>query len=167
MTSPTASTRPAVSHVAFACQDLQATHHFYSDILGLRLAHTELSVFDEGWFKHVFYDLGDGSAIAFFDLHGVGETQPMQTAISTDLGLPVWANHVALRADQEWVDQVTQRLADEGQKPWGTIDHGWVVSTYYLDPNGILVELAIDSPGMPDEPDEALRQLTVVPEAGA
>jgi catechol 2,3-dioxygenase-like lactoylglutathione lyase family enzyme len=154
---------PAIHHVAFACRDADATHHFYSDLLGLRLVHTEATPFDKGWFRHLFYDCGDGSAIAFFDLHGVGEPEPLRTAISTDLGLPAWVNHLALRVDESSKATILQRLEADGVLPDIEIDHGWCVSTYLTDPNGILVELCLDRPGLPDEPDEAERLRHIVP----
>jgi catechol 2,3-dioxygenase-like lactoylglutathione lyase family enzyme len=150
-------------HVACACRDLDATHHFYADVLGLPLVHTENTPYEDGWFRHVFYDLGGGAAIAFFDLHGVGEPDPLRTAISTDLGLPSWVNHVAIRCDEGRRDEVLARLeADGGEEPL-TLDHGWCRSTYLLDPNGIVVELCVDTPGLPVEPEEAERLRHVEP----
>jgi len=155
--------KPAIHHVAFACRDADATHHFYSDLLGLRLVHTEATPFDKGWFRHLFYDCGDGSAIAFFDLHGVGEPTPLRTAISTDLDLPAWVNHLALRVDAVSKAEILGRLEAAGVAPEIEIDHGWCLSTYLTDPNGILVELCLDQPGLPDEPDEAERLRHIVP----
>lgn len=166
MTAPTANgtpAPPALHHVAFACRDVAATHHFYADLLGLTLVHTETTSFGEGWFRHVFYDLGDGSAIAFFDLHGVGEPEALQTAISTDLGLPIWVNHMALRVDAEERAAIRARLKADGVRAVMHADHGWCSSSYYADPNGILVELCEDTPGMPVDTDEALRLLDETP----
>jgi catechol 2,3-dioxygenase-like lactoylglutathione lyase family enzyme len=164
-TPDTPTARPALHHVAFASKDLDATHRFYSEGLGLRLVHTELTPFDRGWFRHAFYDCGDGSAIAFFDLHGVGEPDPIRTAISTDLGLPAWVNHIALRVDDESKPRIIDSLAKIGCAPEIEIDRGWCVSAYLTDPNGILVELCLDRPGIPCEPEEAERLLHVTPEA--
>ena len=72
-----------IHHVAFACRDAAVTHRFYAEALELPLLHTELSRLENGWFRHFFYGLGDGSALAFFELHGVGERVPLETAIST------------------------------------------------------------------------------------
>jgi glyoxylase I family protein len=157
-TVPTTA-KPALHHVAFACRDLEATHHFYSDLLGLSLVHTEVSERRGSWLKHVFYDLGDGSALAFFALHDMGEPSPLKTAVSTDLGLPVWVNHVALRADEERVAAVEQRLAAAGVELEMELDHGWCRSHYVVDPNGILVELCVDTPGFEPDPIEAERIL--------
>lgn len=41
----------------------------------------------EGWFRHFFYDLGNDSALAFFELHDVGEPslrQPWQCRADSD-----------------------------------------------------------------------------------
>jgi len=43
---------------------------------------------DGGFFRHTFYDTGDSSCLAFFDLHGVGEEDDWDSAISTGNGLP-------------------------------------------------------------------------------
>jgi glyoxylase I family protein len=29
-------------HVAYACKDIEATHHFYEDLMGFKLIHTEV-----------------------------------------------------------------------------------------------------------------------------
>ena len=85
------SDRPAgLHHVAYACRDIDATHRFYEDLMGFPLVHTELQEFPEGgYFRHVFYDLGDGSCLAFFDVHGVGERDGWTSAISDGNGLPI------------------------------------------------------------------------------
>ncbi len=148
---------PALHHVAFACRDLDATHRFYQELLGFPLVCTEVTRRGPAWLKHVFYDLGDGSAIAFFDLHGVGEPTPLATAISTDLGLPIWVNHLAVRVDAERQAALRARLEAGGYKATLDIDHGWCHSVYFTDPNGILVELCRDTPGMPTDRAEAER----------
>lgn len=156
--------RPALHHIAFATRDLDETHRFYSEGIGLSLVHTEVTRWDRGFFRHLFYDLGDGSALAFFDLHDAGEPDPIRTAISTDLGLPAWVNHVALRVDDDAKARIVDQLAAIGYAPEIEIDHGWCVSSYLTDPNGILVELCLDRPGLPVEPEEAARRMHAVPE---
>lgn len=156
--------RPALHHMAFACHDLDATHHFYADLLGFELVHTEIKKIGEGWFTHVFYDLGDGSAIAFFKLHGLGEPAPLKTAISDDLGLPTWVNHIALRVDEATLQQRSTTLQEDGLYPFMAVDHGWCRSIYFVDPNGILIELCADAPGLPVDAAEAERLRHLTPE---
>lgn len=148
----------AIHHVAFACRDPEENHRFYADILGLDLVNTEVQRMGEALVRHLFYDTGDGSCLAFFHLRGVGEPEPLRTAISTDLGLPLWVNHVALRADAARVEDVRGRLEAAGVDVQMDLDHGWCKSMYFTDPNGILVELCVDEPGgMPVDRAEARR----------
>lgn len=148
---------PALHHIAFACRDLEATHHFYEELLGFPLVYTEVDERKRGYMKHVFYDLGDGSCMAFFDLHGMGEPDDLRTAISTDLDLPVWVNHVAIRADEQRIREVKARLDAENMPLTMELDHGWCQSAYVVDPNGILVEFTVDTPGFKADPAEANR----------
>jgi hypothetical protein len=39
------------------------------------------------------------------------------------------------------------------------VDHGWCHSRYYTDPNGILIELCVDSSGMQVDEGEALDRM--------
>ena len=146
------SSKPGFHHVAYACRDIDATHQFYEELMGFQLVHTEVVEFEEGgFFRHTFYDTGDGSCLAFFDLHGVGEKQDWDSAISTGNGLPVWVNHVAFSATEEKQNEVKERMELAGVKPLMEVDHGWCHSLYYVDPNGIMVEFCRDTPGI--EPD--------------
>lgn len=157
---------PSMHHVAFACGDLEATHRFYHDLLGLPLVNTEVQANPDGsWMKHVFYQLEDGSCLAFFKLHHMGEPDPLRTAVSTDLGLPVWVNHVALRVTQARAKELADRLRAGGVPKTLDIDHGWCHSRYFTDPNGILVELCADTTGMVPDEEAALARMYAVPAA--
>ncbi|MCP5029491.1 MAG: VOC family protein [Actinomycetia bacterium] len=146
-------------HVAFACRDIDATQHFYQELMGYPLVHTEVKHIDGGMFRHVFYALEDGSAIAFFDMHGAGEAPGWDTAISTGNGLPVWVNHVAFGATSEKQEMVRGAMAADGIEPLMELDHGWCHSLYFLDPNGIMVELCRDTPGLSADAEEAVSRL--------
>ena len=92
-------------HVAYATRDVDATTHFYEHLMGFPLVHTEITALGESWIRHVFYDIGanDGEteAIAFFELHQVGEQPGWTTDVSDGVGLPFWVNHCAFRATAE------------------------------------------------------------------
>ena len=118
------SSKPGVHHVAYACRDIDATHHFYEELMGFHLVHTEVVEKDGGFFRHTFYDTGDGSCLAFFDLHGVGEKDDWSSAISTGNGLPVWVNHVAFSATEERQAEVKRRMTAAGIEPLMEINHG-------------------------------------------
>lgn len=134
----------AVHHVAFATSDTQATHEFYTDAMGFRLAKVVTGGTPEGgWAKHLFYDTGDGM-IAFWELHLPGIDR-IPAAISTDLGLPDWVNHIAFRAaDRDELDEARRRWTNRGVDVL-EVDHGFCISIYTHDPNGILVEWCMDT----------------------
>jgi catechol 2,3-dioxygenase-like lactoylglutathione lyase family enzyme len=155
-------------HVAYATRDVVATTHFYEDLMGFPLVHTEMQVHDASWMRHIFFDIGEGAngdreAIAFFHFEGVGETPDWTSDLSDGVGLPVWVNHVAFRATTEQQQAVRERMDAEGIAPLMDVDHGWCHSVYYVDPNGIMVELCRDTPGFEPNPDEAHRLLTADP----
>ena len=103
-----------------------------------------------------FYDIGDGECIAFFFVRNMGEQADYSTDVSSSVGLPVWVNHVAVRATPQQQADVRERMAATGTKPLMELDHGWCSSHYYLDPNGIMVELCVDTTGIQPDPAGAL-----------
>ena len=151
----------AVHHLALASRDTRATHAFYTEAMNFGLVKVEIAATPSGgWAKHFFYDQGDGALIAFWELHD--ETMPadLSTGISTGLGLPVWVNHIAFAArDRADLDLRRERLVAHGIEVL-EIDHGWCVSIYAEDPNGILVEFCLSTRALTQaDRDEAQRLL--------
>lgn len=135
-------------HFAWRCRDAEETRAFYEDILGLPLTHVVLadsvpSTGENCPYAHLFFDLCDGSSIAFFDL---GDDTAAQPSPNT----PAWVNHLALKVDSMGaMERVRQKLESAGIEVLGITDHGFVRSIYFFDPNGVRLELTID---MSDEP---------------
>jgi len=127
-------------HVAIAVRDADVSHRFYSEAMGFSLVRTEVITYLEtGWARHLFYDTGDGTMLALWDLHH--ESGPVtKTGISIDLGLPHFVNHLAFGAtDLADLDARRHRLLAHGYDV-ARIDHGWCTSIYTADPNDIMVE---------------------------
>ncbi len=157
-----------IHHVAYATRDVEATTHFYENLMGFPLVHTEVQAMGESWIRHVFYDIDGtgqqgGECIAFFQFEGVGEQPGWTTDVSDGVGLPFWVNHCAFAATAEKQEEVRARMTAEGIKPAMEQDHGWCHSLYYLDPNQIMVELCRNTPGFEPDPAEAHRLLTANP----
>jgi catechol 2,3-dioxygenase-like lactoylglutathione lyase family enzyme len=131
-------------HVALAVRDLHETHRFYTEAMGFELAKVVVAPTEEGgWAKHVFYDTGGNGLIAFWELHD--DTIPAyDPAISTALGLPIWVNHVAFDASVDELEARRERWRDGGYDVM-EIDHGFCISIYTVDPNGVLVEWCADT----------------------
>lgn len=132
-------------HFAWRCRDAEETRHFYQDILGLPLTHfiradRVPSTGELCPYVHLFFNLEDGSSIAFFDL---GDDQAAEPSPNT----PAWVNHLALKVgSMESLERAKARLQECGVDVLGVTDHGFVNSIYFFDPNGIRLELTVDTP---------------------
>jgi glyoxylase I family protein len=129
-----------LNHVAYRCRDAQETTEFYADVLGLRLAHTIVqdrvpSTGELAPHAHVFFEMGDGSWVAFFD---VSTEEHVAQETERD-----WAQHLALEVDS--VDVLVEKkaaLEAHGIDVLGPVDHGFIQSIYFYDPSGHRLELA-------------------------
>jgi catechol 2,3-dioxygenase-like lactoylglutathione lyase family enzyme len=117
-------------HNAYRCRDSEETRGFYEDFLGLRL----VSAFEieEGRGLHTFFEMDDGSCLAFFEVPGMPFEFKQQNAL--DL-------HIALGVEPDVFDRMLQKGKDEGREVRGPVDHGFVRSIYFRDPNGYVIEL--------------------------
>ena len=135
-------------HYAYACRDAEETRHFYEDILGLPLVNCMLadkvpSTGEEKPYAHFFFEMGDGSYIAFFDL---GDNEMPLPSPNT----PAWVQHFAI--ETESVDAVLamrERLVEHGVQVTPLVDHEFVKSVYFFDPNGLRLEVTArtEAPG--------------------
>lgn len=127
-------------HFAWRCRDAEETRHFYEDLLGLPLVHIVRSdnVPSTGEYcpyVHIFFQMRDGSYIAFFDL---GD----DVAAAPSPNTPAWVNHIALRVGTvAEVQRAMARLQAAGVEVVGITDHHIIQSLYFFDPNGLRVEL--------------------------
>jgi catechol 2,3-dioxygenase-like lactoylglutathione lyase family enzyme len=149
------------NHVALATNDIDATHRFYTEVMGFSLAKVVAAPTpgNHGWARHVFYDCGGRQYIAFWDLHDptLGE---FPTDLSTSHGLPEWVNHLAWDAtDEDTYQAHLQRWLSHGITV-AEIDHGFCKSIYTTDPNGIMVEFCLLTSELgPGDEDEGRRLL--------
>ena len=135
-----AVTLQKLNHVAWRCKDAEETRQFYEDILGLPLAHTVqadkiASTGEDAPYFHLFFELGDGSYVAFFDIcDGKGATQVED--------MPLWLHHFAFEVDTlDQVHTMKDQLEKAGIDVVGVTDHGFIKSIYFFDPNGIRLEV--------------------------
>lgn len=127
-------------HFAWRCRDSEETRRFYEDLLGLPLVHVIKSdhVPSTGEYcpyVHIFFQMRDGSYIAFFDLGDDVKAEPSPNT-------PPWVNHIALRVESVAALRAAKaRLDAAGVEVLGVTDHHIIESIYFFDPNGIRVEL--------------------------
>lgn len=145
---PKLPTVKGLYHYSFPCRDAEETRAFYEDILGLPLVACMQSdrVPSTGEYRpyvHFFHEMGDGSYFAFFDL---GENAMPQPSPNT----PDWVMHFALEVDTvEDVLTYKARLNEAGVETTDIVDHGFINSIYFFDPNGLRLEITarVDKPG--------------------
>ena len=110
---PTPAPVLGLHHFAYRCRDAEETRHFYEDILGLPLVHVVKEAFvpstgEKTPFAHVFFELKDGSCIAFFDLGDNVKPEPSPNT-------PPWVNHLALKVPSvKDVETMKARLEANG-----------------------------------------------------
>jgi catechol 2,3-dioxygenase-like lactoylglutathione lyase family enzyme len=121
-------------HNAYRCRDSEETRVWYEDFLGLKL----VSAFpiDEGRALHTFFQMDDGSCLAFFEVPG----RPFDFKRQDALDL-----HIALGVDNDVFERMLQKGRDRAFEVRGPIDHGFCRSIYFRDPNGYIVELTADT----------------------
>ena len=128
-------------HMAFRCRDSEETRAFYEEVIGLPLTHAlpiEATMTGRATrVLHTFFALKDGSSIAFFE----APDQPFEFRRQHDFDL-----HLALEADPDDVARATAAATARGLEVRGPSDHGFIASTYFRDPNGYVVELAVRTP---------------------
>ncbi len=129
-------------HVAYRCKDAQATVEFYTQYLGLdyNMAVAENRVPSTQEFSphiHIFFQMGDGSYLAFFEL-------PESPEMALDRNTPDWVQHLALRVnDMETLERYKTRLTEGGIEVIGPVDHKICQSIYFFDPSGHRMELTV------------------------
>ena len=132
-----AEPRPAwqgVNHLALVTPDMDQTVRFYHGVLGMRLVATLMA----GPMRHYFFEIAPGNTVAFFEWTGARTFSkpagwPVAQTLQLDhisFNLP---DHAALLALQE-------RLRRAGVGVTEEIDHGFIHSIYFTDPNGIALE---------------------------
>ncbi|CAB3754616.1 VOC family protein [Paraburkholderia solisilvae] len=129
-------------HNAYRCRDSEETRWFYEDLLGLRLAAAmELSVTKTGRqikALHTFFEMGDHSFLAFFEL--VGEDREGMFDPKSDFDLHIALTIPDVKTQLEFKDKALAA----GVEVRGPSEHTVAQSIYLRDPNGYVIELTVN-----------------------
>lgn len=124
-------------HNAYRCRDAAETRSFYEDFLGLPLSHAfvigETMTGRAVAVLHMFFEMKDGSSLAFFE----APLQAFSFKKQNDFDL-----HIALKVDADKLHEMHKRGKDAGIETRGPVDHGFIHSVYFRDPNGYVIELS-------------------------
>ena len=135
---------------------MDATVRFYHGVLGARLVAT----IGTPQFRHYFFEFGPGNTVAFFEYPG-----PRRQSFAKPAGVPdpraAQFDHLSFNLpDENALLALRDRLKSAGCEITDVVDHGFIRSVYFTDPNGIALEAScwtLDATGRPaDYGDESL-----------
>lgn len=124
-----------INHLALVTGDMDKTVRFYRDVMGMPLVATV----GNRAFRHYFFDMGQGNTIAFFEWPGI------TTGPAKDSGVPAHDgrhfDHLSFCVESlEALHDLQERLRAHGVDVTRVVDHNFIQSIYFDDPNGISLE---------------------------
>ncbi len=120
---------------------MEATRHFYEELLGMPLVHTMKMGADPTTgnptpYLHCFFEMADGSAIAFF--------QFLARDPAPCTPQDIFDHHFAVKVASFAQLQEIKKRFDDKHYPNCGINHGFCYSLYVRDPNNMAVEIVAD-----------------------
>jgi len=135
----TASSTPkwsGINHLALVTSDMDATVRFYHGVLGARLAAT----IGTPNFRHYFFEFGPHCTVAFFE-YTDGPAKPFTKAAGVPDARAPQFDHLSLNLpDEEALIALQKRLVVAGCEVTEIVDHRFIRSVYFTDPDGIALE---------------------------
>jgi catechol 2,3-dioxygenase-like lactoylglutathione lyase family enzyme len=145
-----------INHLALITGDMDATVRFYHGVLGARLVAT----IGTPQFRHYFFEFGPENTVAFFEYADIAVE-----GFAKPAGVPdpraVQFDHLSFNLpDETALLALRDRLKAAECEITDVVDHGFIRSVYFTDPNGIALEAScwtLDATGRPaDYGDERL-----------
>jgi catechol 2,3-dioxygenase-like lactoylglutathione lyase family enzyme len=137
-----------VHHLALCTEDMKATVEFYTRVLGMPLIHA-MKVppglgtgpgnrgnppYEE--IRHYFFDMGNDSSIAFFEIPKGAEPNSNRNAVGA-------MQHCAFVVTPERFREIERRLTQHSVPYNGPLPQlPGLLGIYFFDPNGIRLEFA-------------------------
>ena len=129
-----------IHHQAFLCRDAEQTRWFYEDIMGFKLVAALDFESSPGSgepleYMHLFFEMGNGDHIAFFDIPDDVDEEKFGYTSGFDQHIAFEVN--TLEELESWKKHLNDKLG------WASdpIDHDFVHSIYFYDPNGLALEI--------------------------
>jgi catechol 2,3-dioxygenase-like lactoylglutathione lyase family enzyme len=145
-----------INHLALVTADMDATVRFYHGVLGARLVAT----IGTPQFRHYFFEFGPECTVAFFEYTGIPVESFAKPAGVPDSRAPQF-DHLSFNLpDENALLALRHRLKSAECEITDVVDHDFIRSVYFTDPNGIALEAScwmLDATGRPaDYGDERL-----------
>ncbi len=131
-------------------RDVTMTTAFLTTVLGFAHMGTEHS-----WQR---YGVQGGRSGSYVDIQAAPDARRGEWGVGS-------VHHLAWRVEDDAHQlEVRQQVDDAGRRPTPVIDRFWFRSVYFLEPGGVLFELATDGPGFSVDEDPAhLGETLVLP----
>jgi catechol 2,3-dioxygenase-like lactoylglutathione lyase family enzyme len=122
-----------INHLGYYTSNARKTVEFWTQVMRCKFTSSiwnpELPSTRQPYpYLHIFFELGDGSTVAFFEIPDVGEETPPAEPLRT-------INHLAMHLDSvEDVYAWKEWLESKGIDVIGPVDHQVILSIYFFDP---------------------------------
>lgn len=140
-------------HVGHYTRDFDATMEFYCGTLGFQVRRADtVGIYEGGRVRHAFLDSGGGELLAFMAPEEVeGVELPPEDGMIT--------HHIAFGVDDpEALEELREKLLEDGVKVSDIVVHDWCQSIYFDDPvNNIRLEACTTTRELDDE-DATMRE---------
>ena len=124
-----------VHHITFMGADRQTSIDFWQGVLGMAFVFEQPNLDDERM-NHLYFDPGDGRLVTVFTSEDWPvDRRPNPTGIGN-------LHHLAFAVSMATYTQAKTRLEAAGFPNSGEVDRGFMMSLYFRDPLGQLLELA-------------------------
>ena len=146
--APTQPMTRGVHHLALNTDDMKKTIDFYVDVLGMPLIHALKVPAGLGTgpqnrgnppyenLRHYFFDMGNDSLLAFFEIPKGAEPEGNRNAIAA-------MQHVSFAITEARFEAIREKLEGLGIEYLGPMEVlPGVFSMYFFDPNNIRLELS-------------------------
>jgi catechol 2,3-dioxygenase-like lactoylglutathione lyase family enzyme len=125
-----------INHLALVTNDMDATVRFYHGTLGARLVAT----IGTPWFRHYFFEFGPQCTVAFFE-YADSPTEPLEKAAGRPDPRAPQFDHLSFNLpDEQALLDLRRRLKSADCEVTDIVDHEFIRSVYFSDPNGIALE---------------------------
>ncbi|ETX07588.1 VOC family protein [Candidatus Entotheonella palauensis] len=124
----------AMDHVALKVTDMKRALHFYQDVLGLELR------------RHSGPNEQGGESAVLQAGHQALDLFSRPDFVESDKDKPIGMDHLCLIMDVDSVDALIEHLEQaEVEIFWGPVERKSSTSVYVYDPDGVHIELRVDS----------------------
>jgi catechol 2,3-dioxygenase-like lactoylglutathione lyase family enzyme len=123
-----------INHLALVTPDMDATVRFYAGVLGMRVVATTMA----GPMRHYFFEMNPQNTVAFFEIEGA---ETFEKGAGSPPDRPIQMDHISFNVpDEAALELLRKRILAAGSEVTEVVDHGFIRSVYFTDPNGIALE---------------------------